>query len=127
MRKLQISQGEYYHVFNRGNDKQKIFLNKTDYARFLFLILHLQANQSFPNAGRHVKHFVRHSVFNIEPKIVARIVAEKQVELLGFALMPNHFHLILGEKTEGGIARYMQKVLNAYTKYFNTRYDRSGH
>lgn len=95
--------------------------------RFLFLILYLQGKDPFPNAGRAVTHFVRHSVFNIESKVVGKITNEKNSELLVFTLMPNHFHLIVGEKDEGGIARYMQRVLNAYTKYFNTRYERSGH
>ncbi len=46
---------------------------------------------------------------------------------MAFALMPNHFHLILNEREEGGIANYMQRILNGYTKYFNTKYKRSGH
>lgn len=41
--------------------------------------------------------------------------------------MPNHFHLIVFEREEGGIAKYMQRSLNAYTKYFNTKNDKSGH
>lgn len=30
-----FQQGAYYHVFNRGNRKQKIFLHTTDYCRFI--------------------------------------------------------------------------------------------
>ena len=41
--------------------------------------------------------------------------------------MPNHFHLILQEVKEGGISQYMQRVLNAYTKYYNKKYEISGH
>ena len=29
---------EYYHLYNRGNDKRKIFLSPRDYHRFLFLL-----------------------------------------------------------------------------------------
>ncbi|MFH1170818.1 MAG: transposase [Candidatus Vogelbacteria bacterium] len=127
MRKTPISPGEYYHILNRGNDKQNIFRDDRDRIRFLFLLLYLQGKESFPNAGRVVTHFVQHRVFNIEPKIVTKITKEKHIELISFALMPNHFHLILGEKIEGGIAHYMQRLLNAYTKFFNIRYKRSGH
>ena len=35
MRNIPIAQNEYYHIFNRGNDKQKIFLDKRDKIRFL--------------------------------------------------------------------------------------------
>jgi putative transposase len=127
MRKTPISLGEYYHIYNRGNDKQNIFRDERDRIRFLFLLLYLQGKESFPNAGRTVTHFVRHRVFNIKAEMVTKIAGEKHIELVSFALMPNHFHLILGEKIEGGIARYMQRLLNAYTKFFNIRHKRSGH
>ena len=127
MRKVIISPGEYYHIFNRGNDKQNIFRDDRDRIRFLFLLLYLQGKDSFPNAGRTVTHFVRHRVFNIRLGLIKKVVDEKHVELVAFTFMPNHFHILVGEKNEGGIARYMQRVLNAYTKYFNTRYQRSGH
>lgn len=41
--------------------------------------------------------------------------------------MPNHFHLTVYEEKERGISQYMQRILNAYTKYFNTKYERAGH
>lgn len=41
--------------------------------------------------------------------------------------MPNHFHLLIKEVDEGGISAYMQRVLNAYSKYYNTKYEKSGH
>jgi len=40
--------------------------------------------------------------------------------------MPNHFHLILYEHREGGISKFMGKLLTAYSMYFNTKYERSG-
>ena len=49
------------------------------------------------------------------------------VSLLSFALMPNHFHLLVREEQEGGIPLYLQKIENAYTRYYNIRHDRRGH
>ena len=40
--------------------------------------------------------------------------------------MPNHFHLLIGEKIEGGISRFMQKLSIGYTMYFNKLRERSG-
>jgi putative transposase len=40
--------------------------------------------------------------------------------------MQNHYHLILRERTENGIARFMQKVGTMYTMYFNAKNDRVG-
>ena len=60
-------------------------------------------------------------------KLINEITNTRYVELVGFALMPNHFHLIVQEKKEGGIARYMHRTLLSYTKYFNTKYQATGH
>lgn len=40
--------------------------------------------------------------------------------------MPNHFHLIVKQNIDGGIQKFMQKIQNSYTKYFNTIYKRVG-
>ena len=127
MRKTTIVPGEYYHVFNRGNNKQSIFSDQKDWTRLLFLILYFQSPINFYNIGRQTSHYVKHSVFNISEDIKKEVVKKRYVELTGFALMPNHFHLILHELEEGGISKYMQRLLNAYTKYFNTKYEKIGH
>lgn len=127
MRKIKITQGEYYHIFNRGNDKRNIFFDERDWIRFLFLVLYFQSPVSIYNLSRPVSCFVRHSVFNIDNRVMEKIVASRYVELGCFAFMPNHFHLIIRENKEGGISQYMQRMLNAYTKYFNTKYKKSGH
>ena len=41
--------------------------------------------------------------------------------------MPNHYHLLLQPKIEGGISLFMKKLGVAYTKHVNKTYQRSGH
>lgn len=127
MRNIEISVDENYHVYNRGAHKQIIFHDVADYARFLFLILYFQSNIGFDQISRYVRRFVQHRVFDMDTEDVTQIISGRYVELLSFCLMPNHFHLILREVEENGIARYMQRVLNSYTKYYNTKYEVSGH
>lgn len=127
MRIPEISVGEYYHLYNRGVAKQNIFFDERDYVRFLLLILYCQSLHTITNPGFHVSHFIEHSIFNISKKTRDSILADRHVELTAFCLMPNHFHLMVREKEEGGIGRYMQRVLNAYTKYINAKYGKSGH
>lgn len=127
MRTIPIIPGEYYHVFNRGNNKQLLFLDTRDWIRFLFLIIYLQSPIIFPNISRQISRYVQNRAFNITKDIIEDVVKERHVELVNFALMPNHFHLTLYESKNGGIANYMQRILCAYTKYFNTKYDKSGH
>ena len=56
-----------------------------------------------------------------------KIVGTRSVELVNFCLMDNHFHLTVRELKDGGISKYMQRIQNAYTKYFNAKYRRKGH
>ncbi|TSC78499.1 MAG: putative transposase [Parcubacteria group bacterium Gr01-1014_29] len=130
MRKTSPEIGEYYHIFNRGNNKQLIFFDDWDYGRFIFLIMCLQSFLSFDNIRRYVDPIVRNRVSNtplIKKSVVDEVAKDRYVDLVCFSLMSNHFHLIVGEKEENGIARYMHKVLLAYTKYTNTKHEKSGH
>src|SRR3989344_5266869 len=127
MKRENISVNEYYHVYNRGVGKKIIFKDDRDRFRFLFLILYFQAENNFPQISRIISSYVKHRVFDINEDVKSKIILNRFVELTGFALMPNHFHLIVKESKEGGMGKYMQRVLNSYTKYFNTRYGVSGH
>ena len=68
MRTVSIAPGEHYHIFNRGNNKQLIFLDERDWVRFMFLIIHLQSPIVFQNLSRQVNHFVKNRAFNIKRK-----------------------------------------------------------
>lgn len=121
-----ISLGEYYHVFNRGNNKQNIFHEEKDWIRFLFLVLHFQSRIKFEHVGRQVSYYVKHRMFDTQEDI-AEIIKNRAVELVTFTLMPNHFHLSLVGRKERGISEYMRRIQDAYTKYYNTKYKRTGH
>lgn len=126
MRLVRIAPGEHYHIYNRSVNKQVIFHDVNDYARFLFLILYLQSPVvKFPQIGRMVKQFVKNSAFDTLD--VNEVIKKRSVELISFCIMPNHFHLLVKELEESGIAIYMQRVLTAYSKYYNTKYGQSGH
>ncbi|MEW5907848.1 MAG: transposase [Patescibacteria group bacterium] len=126
-RRENISIGEYYHIFNRENHKQNIFHEEKDWARFLFLILYLQSPNNFYNVGRLISNFVKRRNFNVSKDIEKNIIENRYVELINFCLMPNHFHLTVREIKEGGVSKYLQRIQIAYTKYLNTKYEKSGH
>ena len=124
MPRARLAEGEYFHVFNRGVEKRLIFHDDYDRWRFLTLLIVLQGDVVFPQIGRVVK-LVKHWMFDGEE--FRDIFKRQYVEVVAFCLMPNHFHLILHEIKKGGISKFMQRLLNAYTKYFNTKYNRAGH
>ena len=48
------------------------------------------------------------------------------VNVIAYCLMPNHFHLLLREKNDGGITKFMGKLSTAYAMYFNSKNERTG-
>ena len=119
-RKTSLAVGEHYHIYSRGVEKRKIFMNTKDYNRFVALLYIM--NQDAP--------FTMGNFLRDKNKSLEDIFTEKRektlVSVLGYCLMPNHFHLILYENSEGGISKFMGKLLTAYSMYFNTKYERSG-
>ena len=117
-RKTPLIENEHYHIFSRGVEKRKIFLNIKDYRRFVALLYIMNQNTSFRMID-FLRNNTLEGIFNEKRE-------KTLVSILGYCLMPNHFHLILYEHTEGGISKFMGKLLTAYSMYFNTKYERSG-
>lgn len=124
MRRSVFAEGEYYHIYNRGVEKRAIFLNDRDRWRFLTLLLLLQGEVLVPKISRIVSD-VQH--WRLDSDIFKEVLASREVELVCFCLMGNHYHLILSEIKEGGISRYMMRLGDSYTKYFNIIHERKGH
>ncbi|MFH1354232.1 MAG: transposase [bacterium] len=109
--------GEIFHICTRGVESRVIFRHNSDRQRFRSLMLHyLSAEQviSFSIALKFKQDFVRTAE------------GEGLVDILSYCLMPNHIHLLLKENIEGGISKYMQRLLNSYAKHFNMSQGRSG-
>ena len=117
-RKIKFLPKEYYHLYSRGVEKRKIFLDEKDRERFIALLYIM--NQSKPFVFRDfLKSHKLVEIFSL-PR-------ERQlVSILSYVLMPNHFHILIYEKEDGGISKFMMRLLTAYSMYFNTKYKRSG-
>lgn len=118
-RKGVIAIGEYYHVYNRGVDRRRIYLDEKDYNRFLMLLY-------LCNGTRKVNIEL---AFRDSTRIadVFKIDRGRQIVAIGaWCLMPNHFHLLCKEIEEGGLQMFMQRVCGGYARYFNIKYERSG-
>lgn len=114
--RINLAPGEFYHLYNRGTDKREIFRNKHDYDRFLSL-MYLANSTSKVDLKRQGSTL---------SEIMALDKGENLVDICAYCLMPNHFHLIVKERDEGGISRFMQKLTTGYTMYFNKLNERTG-
>lgn len=109
-------QGDLYHVFNRGVDKRKIFIDDKDYMRFVNNLFLLN------NKGGKIRTKKKDFFNDVDIK------RDKLVEILRWSLLPNHYHLLLYEVRDGGVVEFTKRLGNAYTKYFNTKNkNRSGY
>jgi putative transposase len=48
------------------------------------------------------------------------------VNIVAYCIMPNHFHLLLEQRIDNGITKFLQKMTTSYTMYFNKKYKRTG-
>ena len=127
MREIIFNEGNYYHLYNRGSNVLTIFRSDDDKWRFIFLILFLQADLSFPHVSRAIDKFRESGQFGIDEFSKKEIGRSRFVEVIAFSVMPDHFHLIVRKTSRGRMGEYMKRVQNAYAKYFNAKYKKAGH
>ncbi len=117
IRAIKLVNGEYYHIYNRGNSKQKIFHDKEDYHRFISLLYVSNTNQRFNLYD--LNRDLEFNIYKLE-------INDHLVSIGAYCLMTNHFHILITEQIEGGISKFMQKLATAYSMYYNKKYKRTG-
>lgn len=122
-RSVPLVVGETYHVYNRGAHKQNIFTCEADYNRFQLLLYIANQSQSV-----NLRDLISSKKYKGESfvKMFEEERLENLVDIFAYSLMPNHFHMVVRPKKEGGLSEFMRKLLTAYSMYFNTKYDHSG-
>ncbi len=120
MRKIQFSNGEYYHIFNRGVDKRVIFNDHDDIERFFQSMK--EFNHTDPIGSIYENSFKKEpggstSKFKKEDNLV---------NFICYCLNPNHYHFILEQVSDNGIEKFMHRVGTGYTMFFNRKYKRNG-
>jgi len=124
MQKPKFVEDQIYHIYNRGVEKRDIFLEDKDYFRFIHNLFEFNNEHPVPN----LNYYFNPKTMNVEARYFKKGKEPRKllIEILVFTLMPNHFHLLLRQKQENGIVKFMQKLGTGYTNYFNKKYDRVG-
>ncbi len=99
----------YYHVYARGASRTDLFIEQQDYEHFLGLFArYLSAKTVLSNAGTAYPNF------------------RGKVKLLAFSCLPNHFHVLLYQHTQGAMTGLMRCVMTSYSRYVNLKYKKTG-
>lgn len=99
----------FYHVYARGSNKQKLFLDDADYKYFLSLFeRYLSMKQTTSKTGEPYPHYYGN------------------IELVAYCLMSNHFHIYVYQKEVPYLEKFMRSLMTSYSRYFNLKYKRTG-
>lgn len=115
MRKFEFTNGEYYHIFNRGNNKRPIFIDDKDFSRFFQSMI--EFNTIEPIGSIFINSFRKKSL---------RGSTSKLVEFVCYCLNPNHYHFILKQLVDEGVQKFIHRIATGYTRHFNEKHDYNG-
>jgi len=112
-----------YHITNKSIAGFQIFNNQNEYERAIMALVFYQRN----SVSYSLSEFIRkNKKANLVDLILALPQKNPLVEIMAYCIMPTHIHLILKEMKAEGISKYVNDILNSYTRYFNSRHKRKG-
>lgn len=122
LRKEKFLIGEYYHIYSRTIFNIPEFKNKDNankLAQTFLLANSTKSGQAFD--------YLRNNI-NTSLKDALKISqsGEKLTEVLCYAIMPDHYHLLMKEIKEKGITDFIRKCNTSIAKYINTKTERRG-
>lgn len=123
MRLEEFGVGVYAHILKRGAHRMPIVCDEKDRWRFLKLLRYLNDDNTPRNWEREITpaqvrdNFARPGGWK-KPK--------PYVSILSYCLMDNHFHLLVKERMDSGIAMFMQRLGRSMAAHYNAKYEGSG-
>jgi len=130
MRKTPFVPGEYYHIYNRTILSVPEFKEKNNCNRLLqaFLLANStksgQAFEYLRNNNKPVYEVGFKALLNNALEIARS--GEKLVDVLCYAIMPDHYHLLIREVKEKGATEFIRKSNISIANYINKTKNRRG-
>ena len=133
--------GGFYHIYNRGVDKRDITANDIDRARFVYDLFAFNTEYPAVMTTHRFRQFRgptskakedNERVYKFrgwtselggEDKHRAK---KKLVDIVAWALMPNHYHFCLRQDTDRPISKFISVIFNAYVQAVNRQQNRAG-
>ena len=112
--------GSIVHVIKRGARGLLIVRDEDERVRFIRGLCYLNdvfRDQFWDKSTRDI-------CLGIRPENWPK--KEPLCDILAWTLLPNHFHMILRETSEGGISKFMQKLCGSMSTYSNLKHKEKG-
>src|SRR3972149_7409859 len=122
----QYVENGYYHIYNRGVEKRRIFEDEQDYAVFLsYLKTYLT-----PKDINLLQKELSEATDALKRASILRQIKlnnfSGEIKLLAYCLMPNHFHMLIKQSSSDSIDNFINSLNTRYVMYFNRKYKRIG-
>lgn len=102
-------------------------MDTRDHARFVHDMYEFNDTASAGNAYRTFRAGdVPEAMLMMDLRGLSSRKRDRIVDIHGWCLMNNHYHLLLSERIEGGLTKFIMKLNVGYAKYFNERHKRVG-
>lgn len=120
-RKVVLSTGEIYHVFNRSIAKENLFSSRVNFRKAIEVAAFYRLPQiirlsKFKNLNKEAKEAYLNRFNQTTPL----------VEIYAYAFMPNHYHFLLRQLQDSGISQFISNFQNSFAKTFNLINTRTG-
>ena len=127
IRKEVLALGSIYHVFTKSIAGYNIFYQEIHQLRIIEAMRFYQLENPPCKFSRFIQ--LKNTNRQTCPEISSLLMAtnkSKLVEIIAYCIMPTHLHLVLHQTKDDGVGRFMRKLLDSYTRYFNIRHNRKG-
>jgi len=118
----QMFVGGIYHVMTKSIAGYEIFRSDRDYERMVAMMKYY----AYEKAPLKFSYYKTSKDRNRLYEKLEMNGVDKLVEIIAYCIMPTHIHFILSPIKDGGISKFMQNLLNSYTRYFNNKNNRKG-
>lgn len=72
------------------------------------------------------KIFYEHADYTWFLERMIHFKTKHYIDIIGYCLMPNHFHLIAKQNIEDGLLEFISSTQLSYAKHFNSKWNKKG-
>jgi len=112
--------GNIFHVFNKSIASFGIFKDLNNAERFLNIL-------SYYNDSTIVmsySDYLRRKKYSINNLFCSGKV--NYIKLLSYCIMPDHYHLLVKILKDNIFSKYIGRIENSFTRFFNLKFERKG-